>query len=207
MKRLTIFLFALAILSLSACKEETKVPEVPKESEKETVKSTAEKEISHLGKLISVSNVNEAGKDAVDFVFELNGKKQSFFEYTKDKYVLLNVWGTWCPPCRKEIPDLVEIGNEEKDWLLVGIVVDRNPRITADEQIPGVKSFMDANNMNYLNIVGDGQTVGQLIANYGGVQGVPTTFYIDKNNKIANMNVGGLPKTGFISYMRAVDKK
>src|SRR5262249_41376390 len=59
------------------------------------------------------------------------------------KAVLLNFWATWCPPCREEIPDLIELQAKYRDRLqIVGLSVDEG---TPD----AVKSFVQKARMNY----------------------------------------------------------
>src|SRR5688572_27362432 len=50
----------------------------------------------------------KSGK-ATDFAWKADGKTVSFSEFTKGKVTFLNFWATWCPPCRREIPDIIEI--------------------------------------------------------------------------------------------------
>jgi len=49
------------------------------------------------------------GKKAPDFMWKQDGKDMSFSEMTKGKVVFVNFWATWCPPCRKEIPDIIKL--------------------------------------------------------------------------------------------------
>ncbi|MEE9471148.1 MAG: TlpA disulfide reductase family protein, partial [Gemmatimonadota bacterium] len=55
----------------------------------------------------------------------LEGKKASLADY-RGQVVILNLWGTWCPPCRREIPELVELQAqlEERGATVVSIAVD-----------------------------------------------------------------------------------
>lgn len=75
----------------------------------------------------SVKTSTQPGS-AVDFTFTHNGKETSFAEFTKGKVVFLNFWGTWCPPCRKEIPDIIEIQKElqNKNFVVIGIAMERD---------------------------------------------------------------------------------
>ena len=57
----------------------------------------------------------------------LDGKQHNFSEYIgKGKWTVLNIWGTNCPPCREEIPDLVQFHDDHKDTdaMVVGIAID-----------------------------------------------------------------------------------
>lgn len=134
----------------------------------------------------------------VDFLWQENGKDRKFSEFVKGKIVLLNFWGTWCPPCRREIPDLVEIHNEStgKDYLIVGIALERD--IANAEKV--VSDFAGKSGIKYLNIIDKNQDIARA---YGGINAVPTTFVIDKNGKIVETLVGMRSKSAFLE---AIDR-
>ena len=92
----------------------------------------------------------------------------------KDKVVLINFWATWCPYCRKEVPELVDLqGTYGKQGLqIVGIAVN---------DIPGrVKNFARENAINYPVAMGD----EKLKNTYGGVRGLPTSFLIGRDGRV-----------------------
>ena len=117
------------------------------------------------------------------------------------------MWGTWCPPCRAELPDIIEISKEQKDWLVVGFAIPRGGNVPVADQTADVSKFMKNQGITYLNVVGDQALIEKMINNYGGISGVPTTYYIDKQHKIANKNVGAVPKEKFLSIMKEVQEK
>jgi len=96
------------------------------------------------------------------------------------KVVIVNFWATWCPPCREEIPILIGLTEKYKaDLLVVGISVDDGP--PAD-----VKEFARKIGINY-PIVMRSQ---ELIAEYGGVAALPTTFLINKEGRVVQKHEG-----------------
>lgn len=125
---------------------------------------------------------NSQGKAAPAFELkDLDGKTVKLSDF-KGKVVLLNFWATWCPPCREEIPDLIALQNKYRDKGLVVLGV------SLDQKGPApVKSFVGRMKINYPVVIGDEKTA----MNYGGIQAIPTTFYIDRNGKIAGMQEGG----------------
>ena len=110
----------------------------------------------------------------------------------RGKVILLNFWGTWCGPCRMELPDFVKLYDKyNKDGLeIVGITIRRG------ESIKDVAKFQDQWGLNYLllndingNEVSEvtmaySQAIGQMI------NGIPTTLVIDREGFIVNGFVG-----------------
>ena len=82
-------------------------------------------------KVFTVESVKKMGKKkAVDFTWKEGGKTMSFSKYTKGKVVLLNIWATWCGPCKREIPDLIKISKEMdgKGVVVMGVSVDQHAK-------------------------------------------------------------------------------
>ncbi len=106
----------------------------------------------------------------------------------KGKVVVLDFWATWCPPCRMEIPDFIELQKEYggKGFTFVGVSLDQDgPEV--------VKKFVKASGMNYPQLMGS----VEVVSSYGNFEGIPTAFVIDKNGIIRNIFVGYRPKDVF----------
>lgn len=210
-KAFTVNIFAfLIILSVSSCKSESK--ELPKEKENyidvSELTQQQNKEIADNTKSSSKSNIFVASSvtpakpgNLVDFVWQQDGKEKRFSEYVKGKVVLLNFWGTWCPPCRREIPDLVSIHNESngKDYVIVGVVLERD----IDNAERNVGDFASKNGIGYLNIIDKNQSIARA---YGGINAVPTTFVIDKKGRIVETLVGMRSKAEFLEAITRASK-
>jgi len=98
----------------------------------------------------------------------------------KGKVVILNFWATWCPPCREEIPELVQLQAHYKDKLLI---------IGASEDDDGpqrVLQFAQRYGMNYPIVM----ATRELIDNYGGVPALPTSFIIDPQGRVMMKHTG-----------------
>lgn len=142
------------------------------------------------------------GKRA-DFAW-LDGKKTvKLSEASKGKPVFINFWATWCPPCRRELPDIVEL-QKEYGAKVVFIGVAFENEATAAQAAPLVSSFAEKNNLGYVNIVGDEKLVGKISAAYGNVEALPTTFIIDKNGVVLDKLIGGRSKEDFLSALKKV---
>ena len=108
-----------------------------------------------------------------------NGKTLKLSDY-RGKVVIIDFWATWCPPCRKGIPDLIKLKNEykDKDVEIIGVSLDRVTRAgkTAEDVVP----FIEKMGINYPIVWGTLQTP----QTFGRVQAIPTTFFLDKNGKV-----------------------
>jgi len=103
----------------------------------------------------------------------------------KGSVVVVDLWATWCPPCKKEIPHLIEINNEykEKGVVMIGISMD-------DNAMSVVPKFAEKEGMNYVNF--DGKSGGldkQFIT-----PGLPTKIFFDKDGKEAYRQIGMMSK-------------
>lgn len=118
---------------------------------------------------------------------DVDGKSVSSADF-KGKVVVLDFWATWCGPCRMEIPGFVELqkayGN--KGLAVVGVSLDK-------EGGRAVKPFMKQFGINYSVVLGD----EKIIRDYGGIEGIPTTFVIDRQGRIVSKHIGYVDKTQF----------
>ncbi|MBM2814789.1 MAG: alkyl hydroperoxide reductase/Thiol specific antioxidant/Mal allergen [Ignavibacteria bacterium] len=143
------------------------------------------------------------GKQAANFSWKEDNQAVNFAEFTKGKFVFLNFWGTWCPPCRREIPDIVQLAAEMKNKNLVVIGVALERVNTVEEAIDVVSRFSSSNNMGYTNVI----ATQQLTEAFGGIESVPTTFLIDDKGMIAQVIQGSQSKEAFMTEINKMMKK
>jgi len=119
------------------------------------------------------------------------GKTQSLDQY-KGKWVLVNFWATWCPPCLEEIPDLVALHESKKNNLVViGVALDyRDPK--------EVLQFSDQMMISYPMVLGD----HKLAAQVGAIPGLPTTYLFNPQGKQVAYNVGAVTRDAIERYIR-----
>ena len=121
-------------------------------------------------------------------LYTLDGDEVKLSDYL-GKVVILDFWATWCPPCRKGIPDLISIQNEYKDDLVViGISLDQPA--TQDQLLPFIESY----GINYPIVLGD----LEVSAAYGNIQAIPTSFIIDQEGNIINKHIGLVPRSTLV---------
>ena len=122
------------------------------------------------------------GSAAPDFELKtLDGKPVKLSSF-RGKAVLLNFWATWCGPCKVETPWLVDFYKQYQPQGLeiVGVAMDDSG--SGKE----IAKFVKDMNVNYTILEGT-DAVGDA---YGGIDGLPITFFIDRNGKIVKMVVG-----------------
>ncbi|MFT4166806.1 MAG: TlpA disulfide reductase family protein [Microlunatus sp.] len=122
-------------------------------------------------------------------------KKQISTADLTGKVVVLNVWGSWCGPCRKEAPDLQEAS---KETAKIAQFIGLNTRDF--DQAPPV-AFNRANKITYPSIWDPSGTVLVALADTLPPKAIPSTLVIDKQGKVAARIVGPVTKTTLVDMV------
>lgn len=111
------------------------------------------------------------------------------------KAVVVNFWATWCRPCREEIPGMIRIYEKykSKGLEIVGISVDRGGW-------GDLKPYLAKNPISYPIVLG-GRAEAEA---YGGIEGIPTTFFVDRKGNIVSKTVGGLSEAEFEKGVKSI---
>ena len=119
------------------------------------------------------------------------GKEVSLSDY-KDKVVLLNFWATWCGPCEVEIPWFKEFEQTYKDkgFAVLGVSEDEGGW-------PTVRAYVEARKMNYRVLLDTDSN--KMPSPYKEIQGLPTTFLIDRQGRVAITHTGLVSKSTYES--------
>jgi len=121
-------------------------------------------------------------------------KLQKLVKERKGKVLFLNLWATWCVPCREEFPSIVKLVDEYKDVEFIGITVD-----FPDEVDSKIIPFLKENKVSFINYVnafeGDEELINLLDKNWNGA--LPATFIFDKNGKKVSFLEGKQSYDGF----------
>src|SRR5450631_401308 len=103
---------------------------------------------------------------------DLNGKAWTLKDL-RGKVVLVNFWATWCPPCRKEMPDMEALHQEFKEQGLVILAI-------SDEESDKVRPFITEHKFSYPILLDPGRKVNDLFE----VEGIPKSFLYDHNGHL-----------------------
>ena len=133
-----------------------------------------------LANVFSEANAIKVGDKAPEFsLSNINGEMVSLSDY-KDNIVMLIFFASWCPSCKKETPDLIELQETygDKGFSVIGIA-----GVSAEE----AKNFAEELDINYSVLVDDDDKVSD---QYGPVESIPAMFLLDKNGNIVKTYVG-----------------
>ena len=207
---MVLCMVAIAVLILNGCKrqpsEEPTNPTSPQPAEANERTSEASPEIPDLfpAPKINLEDVIRSaeswmpkfvewtGKPAPDFVaVDLDGKEHSLSDY-RGKDVIVVFWGTWCAPCRAEVPDLIELRRSTGRDKLAILAISNEP-------IALIKQFVTRNNINYTVL----SSPSVLPQPYNQIQYIPSSFFIDSRGRIKIGTQGALTLDAMKSILKA----
>ncbi len=108
----------------------------------------------------------------------------------RGKVVLVNFWATWCPPCRKEMPDLQALYDRFRDQGFVILAI-------SDEDVAKVKPFIAQRNISYPILLDPGRKVNDLFV----VEGIPKSFVYDRSGKLVAESIDMRTRNQFLSML------
>ncbi|HWF07134.1 MAG TPA: TlpA disulfide reductase family protein [Bryobacteraceae bacterium] len=134
----------------------------------------------------------DAWREKLDFTLtDLDGKSWTLRQLSGN-VVLVNFWATWCPPCRKEMPDLDAIYKELSGKGLVILAI-------SDENRAVVVPFLAEHKVSYPILLDPGRKVNNDFI----VQGIPKTFVYDRAGHLAAQSIDMRTKRQFLEMLRA----
>jgi len=139
--------------------------------------------------LAGCSSKGGAGGPAPDFSLkDISGNTVSLKDL-RGKYVILDFWATWCPPCLMSIPELVSLHGKykEKDLVVLGISLDDPDKVDTR----ALNRFRDQYRIGYTILRGN----EKVVHDYSGPGGmpIPTMFLLDREGRIVEKLVGFIP--------------
>ncbi len=141
------------------------------------------------------AKVAEITKQRPDFSLpDTSGQDRQISEWD-GKTIALNFWATWCPPCRKEIPVLIEVQDEYRDQGLqiIGLAID---------EMELVQTYAKEMNINYPLLVGE-QAALEVAEAFGtGVTALPFTVIISPSGTVETVHYGELHKKELVDLIK-----
>ena len=139
---------------------------------------------------MSKLEADDARRQQADFTLEdLRGTKWTLKELG-GKVVVVNFWGTWCPPCRKEMPDLETLYKRFKNQGLVILAI-------SDEDAGKVRPFVAQQKVTYPILLDPGRKVNQLFE----VEGIPKSFVYDRGGKLVAQSIDMRTRKQFLEML------
>jgi peroxiredoxin len=133
---------------------------------------------------------DDANRQKADFTLkDLQGQSWHLRDL-QGKVVLVNFWATWCPPCRKEMPDLDALYNKFKDQGFVVLAI-------SDEQAVKVSTFIGERKISYPILLDPGRKVNDLFQ----VEGIPKSFVYDRSGKMVAQSIDMRTRNQFLEML------
>ncbi|MDR4518060.1 MAG: TlpA family protein disulfide reductase [Nitrosomonas sp.] len=117
--------------------------------------------------------------EAKAFQFQdTDGRIHTLADY-KGRWVIINFWATWCPPCLEEIPDLIALYEDRDDVMVIGVAME-----FSDPSV--VMAFVESMSITYPTILGNRRIASQL----DDISMLPSTYFFDPEGKPAARKLG-----------------
>ena len=164
----------LSLVILMACsEEETKKTQAPQQSPKQQQQAPVQQ--------IAV------GKDAPDFTLQsMDGKEVKLSDY-KGKKVYLKFWASWCGPCKKSMPELMELAAKpDRDFEILSVIA---PGIQGEKTVEQFPQWFQDQGYKYIPVLYD--TKATTFQAYQ-IRSIPTEYLIDSQGKIGKIQFGAI---------------
>ena len=168
-KILSLVVASIAFLTLSACSSDEKGMDSQSQSN------------------TSVQSLVAVGQEAPDFTLQsMDGKTVKLSDY-RGKKVYLKFWASWCGPCKKSMPELMELAaKEDRDFEILSVIA---PGLQGEKTIDQFPKWFEEQGYKDIPVLYD--TKATTFQAYQ-IRSIPTEFLIDSNGKIAKIQIGAI---------------
>ena len=134
---------------------------------------------------------DDGKREHLDFTLKDLSDKTWTFSELRGKVVLVNFWATWCPPCRKEMPDLDQLYKRfgSKGLVVLGI---------SDEEMGKVEPFVREKTVSFPVLLDPGRKVHKMFV----VEGIPKSFVYDREGKLVAQSIDMRTQKQFLEMLR-----
>lgn len=172
------------------------------QTQEETAQDVSGTDVDTENEAGSSSDANEENlTPAYDFELKDQYGNTHRLEDYRGKVIFLNFWGTWCPPCRAEMPDIQKLYEEysaQGDEAEVVILGAAAPEMGQEGDISSITQFMEENGYNYPVLMDENWEM----FNWYGITSFPTTFMIDKEGNVYGYVTGQMSEDIMRSIIR-----
>ncbi len=197
MKNNLIIIVCITILIFIYCSDNNE-----NKTDKNTVKKSQQKQ--NIKQRPDISKVKKSTKNKIsDFTLNdlITNKPVKLSDSIGDKPVILNFWAEWCPPCKKEIPDLIKLSKNEKNNLKI-ISVATGGRGKKEQVKKALLSLIKKYKINYPVLWDSDNKIGMKYR----ISSIPTTFVVDKDGEIVEKIIGARPYNYFLKSAKKANK-
>ena len=143
-----------------------------------------------LAKALAELEAQDARRQNADFSLADLQKNTWRLHDLKGKVVLVNFWATWCPPCRKEMPDLNALYAEFKNKGLVILAI-------SDEEVEKVAPFIQDHGITYPILLDPHREVNKRFE----INGIPKSFVYDRDGKLVTQSIDMRTRHQFLEML------
>lgn len=146
------------------------------------VAAFAQRAVLATGLITPDTDIDEDGKGTIDYNFKIKSVDGEVIELSKfkDKVIFINLWATWCAPCRAEMPSIQALYDNMKDKEDVVFIM-----LSLDQNEGKVKKFVNKKTYDFPMYL-PASEVPQILRS----PSIPTTFVVAKNGEIVSKKVG-----------------
>lgn len=176
MKNSIIYIFLITLILTLGCK---KVDSKTTKNNK-IVQNVSEQSINELIGKLGGGTPKQPVKITDAEIMTLDGKTSKLSDFN-GKLIMLNLWATWCPPCRAEMPSMQKLYDDfkNKDFVIMAV--------SQGEDLNTVKKFLKSNNYSFPIFIDKNNEIARAYS----TGSIPTTYLIDKEGFLIAQFIGG----------------